>query len=83
MIDDFHQRCLHVGDNDVARCRCVGVLLHFVSQLVRVDGYPDVRLPPNTGEQNKIRNFSKGLCKEKNSKNPSLLWKWVGGSRSH
>ena len=26
----------------------------------------------------------KGSCKEnKNSKNPSLLWKWVGGSRSH
>ena len=25
----------------------------------------------------------KGLCKEKNSKNPRLLWKWVGGSRSH
>ena len=24
-----------------------------------------------------------GLCKEKNSKNPRLLWKWVGGSRSH
>ena len=25
----------------------------------------------------------KGICKEKNSKNQSLLWKWVGGSRSH
>ena len=24
-----------------------------------------------------------GLCKEKNSKNPSLLWEWVGRSRSH
>ena len=25
---------------------------------------------------------TKGLCKEKKSKNPRLLWKWVGGSRS-
>ena len=23
--------------------------------------------------------IAKGLCKEKNSKNPRLLWKWVGG----
>ena len=26
---------------------------------------------------------SKELCKEFFSKNPRLLWKWVGGSRSH
>ena len=25
----------------------------------------------------------RGFAKEKNSKNPRLLWKWVGGSRSH
>ena len=25
----------------------------------------------------------KRLCKEINSKNPKLLWKWVSGSRSH
>ena len=24
-----------------------------------------------------------GLCKEFFFQNPSLLWKWVGGSRSH
>ena len=27
--------------------------------------------------------FIKGLAKKKNSKNPRLLWKWVGGFRSH
>ena len=26
---------------------------------------------------------AKRLCKEKKSKNPRLLWKWVGGSRIH
>ena len=25
----------------------------------------------------------RGFAKKTNSKNPSLLWKWVGGSRSH
>ena len=25
----------------------------------------------------------RGFAKKKNSKNPRLLWKWVGGSRSH
>ena len=25
------------------------------------------------------RHLPKGLCKEKNSKNPRLLWKWVAG----
>ena len=25
----------------------------------------------------------KGFAKKKNSKNPRLLWKWVGGSRFH
>ena len=25
----------------------------------------------------------RGFTKKKNPKNPRLLWKWVGGSRSH
>ena len=25
----------------------------------------------------------RGFAKKTNSKNPRLLWKWVGGSRSH
>ena len=32
--------------------------------------------------QSSERSF-RGLCKEKNSKTPRLIWKWVGGSRSH
>ena len=78
MIDQFHQRCLHVGDNDGARCRCVRVLLHFVSQLVRVDRYPDVRLPPNPGEQNKNRNFSNAIANKTKFKKSEFTME-VGG----
>ena len=30
-----------------------------------------------------ISSFDSIFVKKKNSKNPRLLWKWVGGSRSH
>ena len=36
-----------------------------------------------TGRKKSMPWPAKGLCKEKNSENPSLLWRWVGGSRSH
>ena len=34
-------------------------------------------------EENMAAIGIRGFAKKKNSKNPSLLWKWVGGSRSH
>ena len=36
----------------------------------------------NIAENYHMRAF-RGFAKKKNSKNPRLLWKWVGGSRSH
>ena len=44
------------------------------------DDTEDVVLPCEKTDQVNV----KGLCKEKKfQKNPRLLWKWVGGSRSH
>ena len=31
---------------------------------------------------NTVMSLIKGFAKKKNSKNPRLIWKWVGGSRS-
>ena len=43
---------------------------------------PVKREPLQPSKLNHINEITNGLCKEKKSKNPRLLWQWVGGSRS-